>query len=457
MSHDPVNPQNSKHSDDTLDTAARSAQKKTKSKRITTTPLAIIDNLTYIQQQLTPSYRTQVPTLQAEDFARAKNFLLQYRGSKATFTAYRREIERLLQWTWHIRESSILQLQRADLENYINFCMHPPQAWIGHKRCARFKAENAQRVANPAWRLFIVSQTKAAHQAGKSIDHKQFNYSQQAISATFIAIGSFYSYLHSENIVAANPVALIRQKSKYIQKQQSQRKVRRLNELQWDFVIETAQIMAKEKPAVHERTLFIMSILYLLYLRVSELVAHKRWAPKMGDFFRDSHGSWWFQTVSKGNKLRNISVGDPMLSALIRFRQYRQLSPDLPVADEATALICKLNSREPISSDRQIRNIVQACFDRAGDRLIKDGFKDEASALQHATVHWLRHTGISDDINRYQRPIAHVRDDAGHSSSATTDRYNDIALQERHYSGQRKQIRPDNVQQDPNQATNSDN
>ena len=447
MSHDSANHSDSNDAADTARSASATPHKKATAHKAARAPLAIFDTLAHITHQLNPGYRKQTTPMQAEDFARAKTFLLQYRGSKTTFAAYRREVERLLQWAWHIRKSSVLKLQRVDLEDYINFCMRPPQTWIGHKRCARFKIENGQRVANPIWRLFLLTQSKAAHHTGESIEHKKYTYSQQAMSATFIAIGSFYSYLHSENLVAANPVALIRQKSKYIQKQQSQRKVRRLNELQWDFVIETAQLMAQQKPAVHERTLFIMSILYLLYLRISELVADQRWAPKMGDFFCDSQGSYWFQTVSKGNKLRNISVGKPMLNALIRYRRHLQLTPDLPVAGDTTPLICKLNSQTPITSDRQIRNVVQACFDNAMTRLAADGFADDASALQHATVHWLRHTGISDDINRYQRPIAHVRDDAGHSSSATTDRYNDIALQERHHSGQRKQIRPDDMEQ----------
>ena len=53
-------------------------------------------------------------------------------------------------------------------------------------------------------------------------------------------------------------------------------------------------------------------------------------------------------------------------------------------------------------------------------------------ALEYATVHWLRHTGISDDINKRGRPMNHVRDDAGHSSSAITDRYNNTEWLERH-------------------------
>jgi len=53
-------------------------------------------------------------------------------------------------------------------------------------------------------------------------------------------------------------------------------------------------------------------------------------------------------------------------------------------------------------------------------------------------VHWLRHTGISDDVKR--RPREHVRDDAGHSSSAITDKYIDIELRERHRSAKNKPI-----------------
>jgi len=68
------------------------------------------------------------------------------------------------------------------------------------------------------------------------------------------------------------------------------------------------------------------------------------------------------------------------------------------------------------------------------------GFSAEADSFESATVHWLRHTGISDDINMRGRPVAHVRDDAGHSSSAITDRYNDIDLIERHQSAKYKKL-----------------
>jgi len=100
-----------------------------------------------------------------------------------------------------------------------------------------------------------------------------------------------------------------------------------------------------------------------------------------------------------------------------------------------------LKGKGPMTSDRPIRALVQQCFDEAVIRLKKEDKQEEALTLEQATVHWLRHTGISDDINKRQRPVAHVRDDAGHSSSAITDRYNNIEREQRHQSAVNKKIR----------------
>jgi len=91
-----------------------------------------------------------------------------------------------------------------------------------------------------------------------------------------------------------------------------------------------------------------------------------------------------------------------------------------------------------MSSTTHIRSIVQGCFDQAIARLATQEQPEEAESLMDATVHWLRHTGISDDVKI--RPREHVRDDAGHSSGAITDKYIDIELKERHKSAKRKPI-----------------
>ena len=126
-----------------------------------------------------------------------------------------------------------------------------------------------------------------------------------------------------------------------------------------------------------------------------------------------------------------------MLSALKHYRiNYLNTSP-YPLPGEKTPLIGhKDNPNAPMTSTRPIRRLVQQCFDLAADRLDSNGEKHEAMLLRAATVHWLRHTGISEDVKI--RPREHVRDDAGHSSSAITDRYIDVELKERAKSAKNK-------------------
>ena len=262
--------------------------------------------------------------------------------------------------------------------------------------------------------------------------------SEKAIQAIFAVLSSFYTFLIQEGRAETNPVLQIRQKNKFVRKYQSKPKIRRLSNLQWSFVIETAKNLAKENPEKHARTLFIMTALYSMYLRISELVINDRWSPKMNDFKHDHEGNWWFTTVGKGNKERQIAVSDVMLDALKDWRKHLNLSPTLPNPDDDYPLIPKLIGKGNISSTNLVRNIVQYCFDCSIERMKTEGFHEEAAELQSATVHWLRHTGISEDVKR--RPREHVRDDAGHTSSQTTDKYIDSDSRERHHSAKEKPL-----------------
>ncbi len=82
--------------------------------------------------------------------------------------------------------------------------------------------------------------------------------------------------------------------------------------------------------------------------------------------------------------------------------------------------------------------MIQGCFDEAADKLEQDGYKHESNLLRAATVHWLRHTGISDDVKH--RPREHVSGDGGHSSGAINDRYIDIELAARAKLARNKKI-----------------
>ena len=411
-----------------------------------TAPQAILDNLEFIGDHHQGAGDRSVAHLfegepvegAARDYASARQFLMSYDGSTATFNAYRRELERLLQWSWRIHKTSIHQLRREDIVDFISFTINPPIAWMGTKNVARFITREGRRVPNPAWRPFVVTLPKAAFRAGAVPDKRKYSPSQASVRATFKILSSFYDYLAQESFVTANPVALIRQKSKFLRSEHNSAYVRRISDLQWDYVLETAELMAAEDPEIHERTLFIMTALFVMYLRISELVADERSAPVMGDFKKDRDGNWWFHVTGKGNKHRTVTVSDAMLKALKRYRQSLDLPP-LPAATEATPLIPKTRGKGPVTSSRWVRRIVQDCFDRAYERMCNDGLKEDAESLRESTVHWLRHTGISEDVQH--RPREHVRDDAGHATMATTDRYIESDQRERHASGRAKRAK----------------
>lgn len=372
------------------------------------------------------------------DYEYALKFLHSYNGSTATFNAYRREIERLIQWSWFVRKYTVVLLKREDIDEFVTFCINPPMAWIGTKNVARFKNFQGAREPNTEWRPFVAGVSKTDFRGGKVATARDFVFSQSAIKAIFTTLGSFFSFLCEEGLTESNPVALIRQKSKYVRKVQGPDIVRRISNLEWDYVLETAEGMASEEPEIHERTLFIMNCLFAMYLRISELIEDENSSPLMGDFKRDSDGSWWFYVTGKGNKSRTITVCEDMLNALRRYRRHLGLT-ELPTPKEQTPLLSKTLGKGPMKSIRNVRGIVQNCFDRALDRMKEDGLEGDAISLEAATVHWLRHTGISEDVKI--RPREHVRDDAGHRSMQTTDRYIESNARERHQSGKHKTVR----------------
>lgn len=392
-------------------------------------PRPIFDTLENLESDSTP------PFLSKHELNLAFDFLKQYDGNKSTFNCYRREMERLIQWACLIQKKSILDLRRVDIESYINFCIKPPKSWIAPQVFYRFKTINGHRVPNPRWRPFVLNSSKSIADEGKS-----YKVSQKSIQEIFVALGSFYSFLNAENHIEHNPILAIKQKSKFIKKNQNKSSVRRLSDLQWKTVCNVAKDMASDIPEVHERTLFIISTMYLMYLRVSELVSTERWSPQMNHFYQDSYKNWWFKTVGKGNKERSIAVNDDMIEALKRWRAYLKLVPALPTRNDDSPLIAKLRGSGNITNPKVVYNIVKKCFAIAIERLHNINEHEEANNLTAASSHWLRHTGISDSINKFDRPIAHVRDDAGHASINTTDRYNDINMLERHNSAKKGKL-----------------
>jgi site-specific recombinase XerD len=394
-------------------------------------PIAIFQSAEALERSAPPSSAASF----GADYARAADFLLEYKQPSATFNAYRREIERLCLWAWQIEGRSILELTREDITRFVEFLRSPPRSWIGTKTVARVCRDGDP---NPDWRPFVVSVKKARVRDGASARIDRYEASQAQLKATMAILSSFYSMIVNDGIIPANPVVQIRQKSRFIVKSTEPAPVRRLSRLQWEYLLDTAEDLAARDAQRYERSLFILHCLYGMYLRVSELVPGEHGTPVMGNFRKDLDQNWWFHVIGKGKKARRIVVSDDMLSALRRYRTHLGLPP-LPVADDTEPLLPKAKGRGAISSTRQVRTLVQEMFDRTFERMQADGLGEDALELRASSAHWLRHTGISEDVRI--RPREHVRDDAGHASMATTDRYVGSDMRERHASGKKKAVR----------------
>lgn len=362
------------------------------------------------------------------DMQHVRAFLKSYSGVPTTFKNYRCHAERLLLWCWIIQGKSLLEMVRSDAEAFMDFTMNPPASWIGDAVRQRFLPREGFFVPNAQWRPFGTQvkkiDRKLAAENDTALQKPQYKVSQGSIRLVFSICSSMFDFLAQEDVPVGNPFKAIKQKSKYVTRVRSSRKGKSLTRLEWDYLVDVAEIMANETPK-HERTLFIVVSLFAMYLRVSDLVGSHGWTPTMGSFVKDEHG-WWYKVVGKGNKEAEITVKPSFLPFLKRYRESRNLSP-LPYPGETTPLLVKQSGKAGLS-DRHIRGIVQLVFDRAREQMIADGrTEEESQSLLTASLHWLRHTGATFDAP--YREAKHLQMDLRHESLATTQDiyYNSIA------------------------------
>lgn len=405
------------------------------------TPRALFDTLENINDDTPPCVTDYLASLKIpevnKEYQLTQEFLLSYVGSADTFTSYRREVERLLQWAWLIAKKSIKDITRNDIRDYLEFVSQPPLSWITTQNHPRFQLKEGLRIHHPKWRPFVVRVNKVRRRQGETPEKNNYQLGNKSLQALFAGLSTYFSFLQQEEYLEGNPITLVRQKNRYLQRQQTQKVTRKLSHLQWEYVITSAERLT-EQNIEYERTLFMLSAFYLLGLRISELAETPGRIPKMGDFAPDKHGLWWFTTVGKGNKIRDVAVPDAMLEVLKRYRLSRSLTA-LPTRDEPTPLLPRQRGRGGLGT-RQVRNLVQESFNYAIAELEKIGKTDEAQDLASATVHWLRHTAISSDIEI--RPREHIRDDVGHENAATMDKYIDTDRLARHASAKHKPLKP---------------
>ncbi|QFG30056.1 site-specific integrase [Pseudomonas umsongensis] len=268
-----------------------------------------------------------------------RSFLRAYESSEQTFNSYRTHVERLLLWALIVRKKSIFQLKREDAEAYLKFCRNPPSEWIGHVTRGRFitnkdpeTAVAFPEVPNPNWKPFSQKHQKDSRQTDPI---PAYAASKGTMSQIFSVCSSFYEYLAEDGLVSLNPFRLVKNRQDYTGNLTGDGLNRALTPLQWDYVIETAEAMAKTEPLRHERTLFVLATLFAMYLRISDLVGRANWEPCMGDFRQDPEGNWWYHVIGKGNKAGKIAVRDEYIDQHLKRYCSGLMKPDTHLGENA--------------------------------------------------------------------------------------------------------------------------
>lgn len=378
----------------------------------------------------------------------AVDWLLEQRYSENNYKSYRSELTTFLHWAFCAEQISVADIDRRVLNRYIEYCMAPPTELIGYRNVPQFKLDKqlGERLPNPLWRPFLGKKEQGMEQPYRITD--------KALKTKLAILSSFFSYLIDLDYTERNPAMMLMKNGRFKSGQQrlisgeDDADIKAFSELQWSYVISSAQQLADEQPDQHERTLFMISLLYSCYLRISEIAARPGFAPIMGQFRRDSKTGVWGYHIprSKGGKSRTVAASNALLQALKRYRSHLGLSP-LPAPKEEIPLFTRHRAashgrdaglRNANLGIRQLREQIYQLFNHAADQAANDGFDQDAQEMRQMTPHSIRHTGISHDINLNQRPLSHVQADAGHDSIDTTSQYLHTSRVERHQSAAAK-------------------
>jgi integrase/recombinase XerD len=326
-----------------------------------------------------------------------KAWLARFVETQATIDTYRKESERLLLWSTTELRKPLSSLTHEDLLLYQRFLADPQPAprWVmTGRKVAR---------ADPRWRPFAGPLSPASQ--------------RQA----FVILNTLFAWLVNAGYLAGNPLPLSRQRAR----KAKPRVTRFLEDDLWQAVKTSIHAMPRDTAREQEhyaRVRWLISLLYLMGLRISEVVSNP-----MGGFFRrrdrDGQDRWWLAITGKGDKERLLPATTELMAELARYRRHYGLAA-LPYGGESTPLLLPIGGTHRTLTRGAVHLIIKQVFDNAIDHLQSTGEARERAAerLRQASAHWLRHTAGSHMIDG-QLDLRYVRDNLGHASISTTSQY----------------------------------
>jgi len=328
----------------------------------------------------------------------AREFIANGELTPKSIANSQKELYRFLTWCREEAKKTLAQLNVADLNAYKEFMRNPPPDWISKTKWPR---------SDPRYRPFT----------GPLSDPSR----RQAM----IAVKGLLAFAEQTGYLRRNPGALVRN----VRTPTASRITRYLTPQAIELAIATVSARLVDAPPAmrrRERDRFLLIAFAQTGARLNEIVG-----ASMGSIYSEGGGRWWLDVVGKGNKPRRLPVPPQMLEAFRRYREAFGL-PAETIRAERMPLVLSSRSRA-ISrlSDEAAGEALKAVFAEAALLAERQGDGDSAAALRHASVHWLRHSMLTNHANNGVQ-LKTLQDTAGHANIATTAAYLHKTDNERH-------------------------
>ncbi len=364
-----------------------------------------------------------------DDWQVVIEYLSQFISKPNTLENYLKEVERFLLWLIHEKQKPISAVNRADWLSYLEFIKSPPINWCSTKE-RKFHKDGI--ALNHNWRPFEIRYTK------DPLATKMLNADNQSKVITGLSenshglakriVESMYTFLVTSGHLNANPAMSPRTRNRQstIKKSFSERTIS--DELV-DFTIDTLFYAEQQAQSAREkfgflRARYIIQLLVGTGLRLSEAANHT-----YGDIsIRDR--KWLLNVVGKGDKPRCLELFDDVVSVMKEFRIAMGCTSEIPLFKDPMKLIPSSNINKAISG-RRIIQILRESFDLACKAKIlaaeatecerdKGSLLRDASYLEKASAHWLRHAHASYFLKASGQNLKATMDRLGHADVSTT-------------------------------------
>lgn len=339
----------------------------------------------------------------ANDYEAIQAWLRVRATNPNTERAYRREAERVLLWAVLEKAVPLSSISVDDMADYRDWLAAlgqtppeqwrwaiPQEQWIGKRYLQRWSKE---------WRPF-----------DGALSHR-------SQTQSFIVLKSMFEWMTKVRYLDSNPLDAV-SKPKLLQGTDDIPDVemtRALTRPQMKYVFDYLHQLPIDARVARLR--FVLAFAYATGLRLSELINAKTTHLYSAPLRTRLGVRWMLKVVGKGGTVRPVPMPTPVMAALREYFEFRDASLQ---GDEF--LIGRLHGKTTSRLDSSIiSKMLRDFFKEVAWDLRDHGHAEDATQLEQATTHWLRHTRGTHSAETMPTPM--VKKLLGHASLETTSIY----------------------------------